>query len=57
LQSAETDSEVKKLSGVLLAQQTELQAVDRELDIARGDAEARVMENENQAQAESKARA
>lgn len=57
LQSAETDSEVKKLSGVLLAQQTELQATDRELDIARGDAEARVMENQNQAQAEAKARA
>ena len=57
LQSAETDSEVKKLSGVLLAQQTELQAIDRELDIARGDAEARVIENENQAQAEAKARA
>ena len=34
-----------------------MQAIDRELDIARGDAEARVMENENQAQAEAKARA
>lgn len=57
LQAAETDSEVKKLTGVLLGQQTELQAIDRELDIARGDAEARALENENQTEAEAKARA
>ena len=57
LQSAETDSEVKKLTGILLGQQTELQAIDSELDIARGDAEARALENENQRQAEAKARA
>ena len=56
LQAASTDSEVKKLTGVLLGQQTELQAIDRELDIARGDAEARALENANQAQAEAKAR-
>ncbi|MEZ5325847.1 MAG: hypothetical protein R3F19_12395 [Verrucomicrobiales bacterium] len=56
LQSAETDSEVKKLTGVLLGQQTELQAIDSELDIARGDAESRALENENQTQAEAKAR-
>ena len=57
MQSAETDSEVKKLTGILLGQQTELQAIDSELDIARGDAEARALENENQRQAEAKARA
>ena len=57
LRSAETDSEVKKLTGVLLGQQTELQAIDSELDIARGDAEARALENENQQEAEAKARA
>ncbi len=57
LQAAETDSEVKKLTGVLLGQQTELQAIDRELDIARGDAEARALENTNQREAEAKARA
>ncbi len=57
LRTAETDSEVKKLTGVLLGQQTELQAIDRELDIARGDAEARALENENQREAEAKARA
>ena len=55
LRDAETDSEVKKLSGVLLSQQTELQAVDRELDIARGDAEARALENANQDDAQAKA--
>ena len=57
LQSAETDSEVKKLTGVLLGQQTELQAIDRELDIARGDAEARAIENANQADAQAEAEA
>ena len=55
LRAAETDSEVKKLSGVLLSQQTELQAIDRELDIARGDAEARALENANQDDAQAKA--
>ena len=57
LRSAETDSEVKKLTGVLLGLQTELQATDRELDIARGDAEARAIENANQAEAQAKAEA
>ena len=57
LRAAETDSEVKKLSGVLLGQQTELQAIDRELDIARGDAEARAIENANQDDAEAEAEA
>ncbi len=57
LRNAETDSEVKKLTGVLLGLQTELQATDRELDIARGDAEARAIENANQAEAEAKAQA
>ncbi len=57
IQSAETDSEVKKLTGVLIGQQTELQAIDQELEIAKGDAEARAIENENQRIAEAKARA
>ncbi len=57
IRSAETDSEVKKLTGVLLGQQTELQAVDQELEIAKGDSEARALENENQRIAEAKARA
>jgi len=57
LRSAETDSEVKKLTGVLIGLQTELQATDRELDIARGDAEARAIENANQAEAQAKAQA
>ncbi len=52
LESAETDSEVKKLIG----QQTELQAIDQELEIAQADAEARALENENQRIAEAKAR-
>ena len=55
LRAAETDSEVKKLTGILLGQQTELQATDRELDIAIGDAEARAIENQNQEEAASKA--
>ena len=57
LRSAETDSEVKKLTGIMLGLQTELQATDRELDIARGDAEARALENQNQAEAAAKAEA
>lgn len=55
LRSAETDSEVKKLTGVMVGLQTELQATDRELDIARGDAEARSLENQNQSDAARKA--
>ncbi len=57
LRGAETDSEVKKLTGVLLGLQTELQATDRELDIAQADAEARAIENQNQADAQAKAEA
>ena len=41
----------------MLGLQTELQATDRELDIARGDAEARALENQNQAEAAAKAEA
>ena len=55
LRGATTDSEVKKLSGVLVGLQTELQAVDRELDIAAHDAAIRTLENDTQRQAESKA--
>lgn len=55
LRFASTDSEVKKLTGVLVGLQTELQAVDRELDIAGHDAAIRAMENDNQRQAVYKA--
>ncbi|MDC3255109.1 hypothetical protein OAV21_01770 [bacterium] len=56
LKEATTDSEVKKLTGVLLGQQTELQAIDRELDIAANENAARELENANQRRAEAKAR-
>ena len=48
---------MKKLTGVLLGQQTELQAIDRELEIAASENAAREMENANQRRAEAKARA
>ena len=56
LKEATTDSEVKKLTGVLLGQQTELQAIDRELDIAASENAARELENASQRRAEAKAR-
>ena len=55
LRGADTDAEVKKLTGVLLGLQTELQATDRELDIAQADAETRAIENQNQADARAQA--
>ena len=55
LKGADTDAEVQKLTGVLIGLQTELHATDRELDIARGDAEARALENANQEAAQAKA--
>lgn len=57
IQQATTDSEVKKLTGVLLGQQTELQAIDQELEIAATENQARELENANQRRAEAKARA
>ncbi len=57
LRNATTDSEVKKLTGVLIGQQTELQAIDRELEIAASENTARELENANQRRAEAKARA
>ena len=56
LKEATTDSEVKKLTGVLLGQQTELQAIGRELDIAASENAARELENASQRRAEAKAR-
>jgi hypothetical protein len=55
LKAAATDSEVKKLTGVLLGLQTELQALDEEVDIAAADAVVRDMENANQRRAKAKA--
>ena len=57
MRTATTDSEVKKLTGVLIGLQTELEAVDRELDIAANENAARALENENQQRLEAKARA
>ena len=57
LRNADTDAEVKKLTGILIGLQTELQATDQELEIAKGDSEARALENENQANADAKAKA
>ncbi len=57
MRTATTDSEVKKLTGVLIGLQTELEAVDRELDIAANENAARALENENQQRLESKAQA
>jgi hypothetical protein len=57
IRTATTDSEVKKLTGVLLGQQTELQAIDRELEIAASENAARDLENANQRRADAKARA
>ena len=57
IQQATTDSEVKKLTGVLLGQQTELQAIDQELEIAATENQARELENANQRRAKAKARA
>ena len=55
LKAATTDSEVKKLTGVLMGLQTELQVLDKELDMASDDARVREMENANQRRAEAKA--
>ena len=55
LKGAATDSEVKKLTGVLLGLQTELQALDKEVDIAAEDAVVRDLENKNQRRTEAKA--
>jgi hypothetical protein len=57
IRDATTDSEVKKLTGVLLGQQTELQAIDQELEIAASENAARDLENANQRRVEAKARA
>lgn len=55
LRQASTDSEVQKLSGVLVGMQTQLQAVDKELDMATQEAAVRELENANQRRAEAKA--
>ncbi len=55
LQAATTASEVQKLHGVLIGLQTELAAVDQELEFAALENLARHLENENQRRVNAKA--
>ena len=55
LQSATTISQVQKLHGVLIGLQTELAAVDQELEFAALENLARHLENENQRRVNAKA--
>lgn len=57
LQTASTDSEVQKLTGVMLGLQTELEAMDQEVEIAAAENQARELENTNQRRAQAKAAA
>ena len=57
LQSATTDAETQKLTGVLVGQGTQLQAIDKEIDFAATQAVVQEIENRNDKERQSQARA
>ena len=56
LQAAKTESEVRKLTGLLIGQQTELHAIDQEVQFASAEIVARHLEAEAERRLRAKAR-
>lgn len=57
LQTATTDAETQKLTGVLIGQDAQLQAIDKELDFAANQAVVQDIENRNDLEKQKQARA